>query len=79
MSGFVRFPPKPVDADLARWVQRILQLDIERAGTKAAAVHRTQHLDVAYRVKPEAFRDPFLDDRQEGCSFGPSTLTETTW
>ena len=58
-------PAEALDADLARRVQRVLQLDIERASTEAAAVHRAEHLDVAYRVKPEAFRDPVLHDRQQ--------------
>jgi hypothetical protein len=58
-------PAEAFNADLARWVQRVLQLDIERACPEAAAVHRTQHLDVPYRVEPEALRDPFLHDRQQ--------------
>lgn len=32
-----------------------LQLDVERAGTGAAAVHRAEHLDVADRIEAEAF------------------------
>ena len=58
-------PAEALDADLARWVQRVLQLDIERAGTEAAAVHRAEHLDVAYRVEPEALGDAFPHDCQQ--------------
>jgi hypothetical protein len=47
-------PAEPLDADLAGRVQRFLQLDIERAGAEAATVHRAEHLDVSYRVEPEA-------------------------
>ena len=46
-------------------VQCLLQLNIERAGTETAPVHRAEHLDVAYRVKPKAFRDALLHDRQQ--------------
>jgi hypothetical protein len=49
-----------IDSDLARRVQRVLQLDIRRAGTEAAAVHRTENLDVAYRVEPKALRDQLI-------------------
>src|ERR1700730_15513276 len=45
--------------------ERVLQLHIERAGAEAATVHRAEHLDVAYRVEPEALRDPLLHDRHE--------------
>jgi hypothetical protein len=55
---------KALDADLARWVQRILKLDIEGAITKAAPVHRAEHLNVAYGVEPKSLRDPLLHDRQ---------------
>ena len=58
-------PAEAVDTDLAGWVQRSLELDIERAGTEAATVHRTEHLDVAYRIQPEAFGDAVLHDRQK--------------
>src|SRR5205823_10558919 len=58
-------PAEPLDADLAGRVQRVLQLDIERAGAETATVHRTEHLDVAYRVEPEALWDPLLHDCQE--------------
>src|SRR5262252_8328980 len=39
-------PAEPLDADLARRVQGVLQLDVERAGTQADTAHRAQHLDV---------------------------------
>src|SRR5260370_16914456 len=58
-------PAEALDADLAGRVQRVLQLDIERAGTEAAAVHWAEHLDVAYRVKPEALGDAFPHNRQD--------------
>jgi hypothetical protein len=57
-------PAEPFDADLARRVQRVVQLDIERACPEAATVHRAQHLNVSYRVEPEALWDPLLHDRQ---------------
>jgi hypothetical protein len=34
-------------------IQRILQLDVERAGTETTPAHWTENLDVAYRVEPE--------------------------
>jgi hypothetical protein len=37
-----------LDADLAGWIQRRLQLDVGGTGTEATAVHRAEHLDVAY-------------------------------
>ena len=55
---------EPLDASLSRWVQCVLQLDIERACPEAAAVHRAEHLNVADRVDREALGDP-LHDRQE--------------
>jgi hypothetical protein len=36
----------------------------ERA-PEAATVHRTKHLDVAYRVEPEALGDPVPHDREQ--------------
>src|SRR5580704_6625678 len=50
-------PAEALDADIARRVQRVLQLDVERTSTEAAAVHRAEHLDLAYRVQPETFGD----------------------
>jgi len=34
-------PTEALDADFAGWVQRSLQLDIERSGPQAAPVHQT--------------------------------------
>src|SRR6266849_6102250 len=48
-----------------RRVQRVLQLDIERAGAETAAVHRAKHLNVAYRVEAEALRDPLPHNRHQ--------------
>jgi hypothetical protein len=42
-----------------------LKLDIDGASTKAATVHRAEHLDIAYRVQSETFGDPILHDRQQ--------------
>src|SRR5262252_8326865 len=39
-------PAKPLYADLARRVQGVLQLDVERAGTETTPVHWTENLDV---------------------------------
>jgi hypothetical protein len=58
-------PTEPFDTDLARRVQRFLQLDIERASAKTAAVHWAQHLDVADWIKTEPLRDAFLHDREQ--------------
>src|SRR5712692_3442393 len=58
-------PAEAFDTDLAGRIQRLLELDIEGAGTEAAAVHRTEDLDVAYRVEPETFGDPVPHDRQQ--------------
>src|SRR5580704_5622295 len=43
-------PAEALDADIARRVQRVLELDIERTSTEAAAVHRAENLFVAYGV-----------------------------
>jgi hypothetical protein len=51
--------------DLAKWVQRVLRLDIERACPESATVYRAEQLNVAYRVDPEVLRDPLLHDRKE--------------
>jgi len=54
-------PAEPLDPDRPRRVQHALQLDVERAGAQAAAVHRAQHLDVAHRVELEARRHAGAD------------------
>src|SRR5439155_22869074 len=43
-------PAEALDADLTRRVQHLLQFDVERAGAEPPAVHRAEHLDIAYRV-----------------------------
>ena len=40
---------------LACRVEGSLELDVERAGARAAPVHRAQHLDVAHRIEAETF------------------------
>ena len=57
-------PAEALDADVAGRVQRLLQLDVERARAEAAAVHRTQHLDVADRIEAETLRDALAHDGQ---------------
>ena len=57
--------PKRSTRVLARRVERLLQIDVERPRAEAAAVHRAQHLDVADRVEAEARRDPLADDLQD--------------
>src|SRR5215510_9646414 len=57
-------PAKALNAGVAWRIQDVLKLDIQGAGTETAAVHRAEHLDVAYRVEPEALRNALLDDRQ---------------
>ena len=59
-------------------VQGLLQLDVQGPGTEAAAVHRAQHLDVADRIEPVAFRDALADDLDDfgGTIFGISALDE---
>src|SRR6516164_4497180 len=57
-------PAKPFYADLARRVQGVLQLDVQRASAEAAPVHRAQYLNVTNRVEPKTFGDPLLHDRQ---------------
>src|SRR5271155_948824 len=49
-------PAEPFDADLTRRVQFFLKLDIKGASTEPASVHRTEYLDVAHRIEPEALR-----------------------
>ena len=56
---------QPNRSDLARRVERVLQLDVERAGTEAAPVPWAEDLDVAYRVEPKALWDALLHDRQQ--------------
>src|SRR6516164_6457264 len=58
-------PAETLDADVAGRVQRLLQLYVERSCAKTTPIHRTQHLDVAYGVEPEALRDAFSHDRQQ--------------
>ena len=65
MSPGTKGPTKALDADLTRWVQRVLQLDIERAGPETTPVHRAEHLNIAHWVKPKALWDPLLYDRQQ--------------
>src|SRR6516164_8306267 len=65
LVAWTESPAEPLDADLARRVERVLQLDVERAGTEAAPVHWAEDLDVAYRVEPEALWDALLYDRQQ--------------
>src|SRR5262252_7791428 len=57
-------PAKPLYADLARRVQGVLQLDVQRASAEAAPVHRAQHLNATDGVEPKTSRDPLLHDRQ---------------
>src|ERR1700733_427900 len=38
-------PAKTLDVRLAGWIERLLQLDVQRACAKPAAVHRAQHLN----------------------------------
>src|SRR4051794_31806654 len=40
----------------AKTLERLLQLDVQRTRAYAAAVHRTQHLDVADGIEAEPFR-----------------------
>src|SRR5215469_205239 len=58
-------PAKPLDADLARRVQGVLKLDVQRASTEAAPVHRGQHLNATDGVEPKTSGDPLLHDRQQ--------------
>jgi hypothetical protein len=58
-------PAEALNAALARRVQYVLELDIKGARTKPAAVHRAEHLDIAYWVEPEALRNALADDRQQ--------------
>ena len=63
-------PAEVLDLALAGGIEGGLQLDVERAGAGAAAVHRAQHLNVAHRVEPEALRDSRLyelDDHGDCC------------
>src|SRR5262249_31815242 len=58
-------PAKPLYADLARRVQGVLKLDVQRASTQAAPVHRAQHLNATDGVEPKTFGDPLLHDCQQ--------------
>jgi len=46
-------------------IERRLQAHVERTGAGHAAVHRTQHLDVADRVQPELARNALLDHGED--------------
>ena len=65
LSPGPKVQPKRSTRDLARRVQRLLQLDVERPRPEPAAVHRAEHLDVAHRVEPEAARDALAHQRQQ--------------
>src|SRR5262249_21769679 len=49
------------DPRLARRVQRPLQLNVQRSRTNPAAVHRTEHLNIADRIQPERLRNALVD------------------
>src|SRR6516162_7635631 len=57
-------PAEALDTDLTRRVQQLLQFNVERAGAESTAVHRAEHLDIAYRVEPKALGDAIVHDRQ---------------
>src|SRR5262249_3261980 len=62
-------PAEPFDLAIAGRIERCLQLDVQRPRTHPSTVHWTEHLDVADRIKPEAFGDPRLyqfDDTADG-------------
>src|SRR5205085_909970 len=58
-------PAEALDADLARWVEGALQLDVEGASAEPSAVHRAEHLDLPYRVEPKSLRDALLHHGQQ--------------
>src|SRR5260370_41922497 len=58
-------PAETLDFALAGGVQRRLQFYVERTRANAAAVHGTEHLDVADRVQAEAFGDAGLHQFQD--------------
>ena len=58
-------PAEALDPDLARRVQQLLQLQVQRPCPEPAPVHRAQHLDVAHRVEPEPGRDALPHDREQ--------------
>jgi hypothetical protein len=65
LSPGQKVPTEALYADLARRVQRILQLDIERAGPETTPVHRAEHLNIAHWIEPKALWDPLLYYRQQ--------------
>src|SRR4029453_6668449 len=50
-------PAKALHLTLSRGVQGGLKLNVQRTGADAAAVHRTEHLNVADGIEAKAFWD----------------------
>ena len=63
-------PAETLDLAFAGGVQRRLQFDVERTRADAAAVHRTEHLDVADRVQAETLGDAGLHQFQDALNGG---------
>src|SRR5262249_34050835 len=62
-------PAEPLYLLFAGGVERGLQLNVQRPCARAAAVHRTQHLNVTDGIKPKPFGDPrfyAFDDPADG-------------
>jgi hypothetical protein len=69
-STIVNWPGRQ-HRQFARWVESLLQIDVERTGTEAATVHRAQHLNVADRIEAVAGRNALADNLQD---FGGAIL-----
>src|SRR6202035_1511462 len=58
-------PAKALNARLARRIECLLQLDVQRASAQAIAIHRAQRVNIADRVEPEGFRNTIAHDRDD--------------
>ena len=54
-----------LDAVVTWWIQRCLQFEIERARAEPPAIHRAEHLNLAYRIDGKASRNPLSNEQQQ--------------
>ena len=63
-------PAKSLDLAIARRIQCGLQFDVEGVCSDAAAVHRTENLDIADWIETEAARDAGFDQLDDARNRG---------
>ena len=77
LSPGAKVQPNSLDFAFAGGVQRRLEFDVERTRANAAAIHRTEHLDVADRVQADAFGDAGLHQFQDALNGSAETVGKT--